>query len=914
MVGGDALPDAAELQPHDLAHHLVGQRVVRDRHQPPEQRRREHLQQRRTQGLGDGLRLGHQVRVAAQTHDQVAADVAGQQDDGVAEVDVAPFPILHPALVEDLEEEFVHVRVRLLDLVQQHHAVRPPPHRLGQHTAFAIPDITRGRALERGDGVRLLELAHVDGDDVLLAAVERLGQRQRRLGLAHARGAGEQEDADRLVRVVEPGARGLDAPGDHLQRVFLADHPLVERVGQLQHRLHLVLDHAPDGDAGPVLHHRRHRLLVHGRQDQRRVALVRGEFGLQRLQLGQRIGALAVGQRRGWVGLCVTGLRAQLGPQRQQAVDQRLLVVEPGLQFGLPRLLGRNRRLDPRLPVRDHHADRRLALDQATLHRQRLQPPLAVLQGGRRRVQAHRHPRTRRVQQAHRLVRQLPRRDVAVRQPDRRLDRLVEQHDAVVFLQHGRHAAQHVDRLGLVRLGHLHDLEAPGQRRILLDVLLVLGPGGRGDGAQLAAGQGGLEQVGRVARARCAARADQRVRLVDEQDDRLRGRLHLVDHAAQPALELALHAGTGLQQADVEHVQLHLLQLRRHVALHQPLRKPFDHRRLAHAGLAGEDRVVLAAAHQDVDDLADLLVAAGHRVQLARPRLLGQVDGVLLQRLLLAHRGRGDGVAGLARRGVRRLHRAGGFFRRAGDDLREVAAEHVGVHAVELAADLLQALEQPVRLEQAEQQVAGADLRRAELQRRVDPGALDRIRHRLGDVRDGGGAAGQAVQRGGQVRGEPAGVEAEVAQDAVQVAVLRVEQLRQPVLQLHIRIAPQLAEHERALDRLVGRGVELAEQGGAADFRHADLPWIVQVDRSGGRSRSGLTSRSARSGCGPRRPSQVLRPSRVRWPPWRVPSRSAGTSAPRSTGCTSHTSERPTNCRTHSRSASKADEPGRKRS
>jgi hypothetical protein len=54
--------------------------------------------------------------------------------------------------------------------------------------------------------VGLLELAHVDGDDVLLAAVEGLGERERRLGLAHARWAGEQEDADRLVGVVEPGA------------------------------------------------------------------------------------------------------------------------------------------------------------------------------------------------------------------------------------------------------------------------------------------------------------------------------------------------------------------------------------------------------------------------------------------------------------------------------------------------------------------------------------------------------------------------------------------------------------------------------------------------------------------------------------------------------------------------------------
>ena len=51
----------------------------------------------------------------------------------------------------------------------------------------------------------------------------------------------------------------------------------------------------------------------------------------------------------------------------------------------------------------------------------------------------------------------------------------------------------------LGRLLDLHDLEAAGQRGVLLEVLLVLGPGRGGDGAQLAAGQRGLEQVGRVA-------------------------------------------------------------------------------------------------------------------------------------------------------------------------------------------------------------------------------------------------------------------------------------------------------------------------------------------------------------------------------------------------------------------------------
>ena len=136
----------------------------------------------------------------------------------------------------------------------------------------------------------------------------------------------------------------------------------------------------------------------------------------------------------------------------------------------------------------------------------------------------------------------------------------------MVLLQRRGHAARHQDRLVFARLVHLHHLEAAGQRRIFLEVLLVLGPGGGGDRAQLAARQRRLEQVGGVPGAGCAARADQRVRLVDEQDDRLGRRLHFVDHLTQAVLELALHAGAGLQQADVERLQRDVLQRRRHIA------------------------------------------------------------------------------------------------------------------------------------------------------------------------------------------------------------------------------------------------------------------------------------------------------------------------------------------------------------
>ena len=72
-----------------------------------------------------------------------------------------------------------------------------------------------------------------------------------------------------------------------------------------------------------------------------------------------------------------------------------------------------------------------------------------------------------------------------------------------------------------------------------------------------------------------------------------------------------------------------------HVAVGDPLGQPLDHGRLADAGLADEHRVVLGPPRQDLDDPADLLLAADDRIELALPGQGGEVAGVLVQGLVL---------------------------------------------------------------------------------------------------------------------------------------------------------------------------------------------------------------------------------------------------------------------------------------
>ncbi len=56
------------------------------------------------------------------------------------------------------------------------------------------------------------------------------------------------------------------------------------------------------------------------------------------------------------------------------------------------------------------------------------------------------------------------------------------------------------------------------------------------------------------------------------------------------------------------------------VAADDPLGQALDDGGLADAGLADQDRVVLGAAGEHLDDAADLVVAADHRVELALAR------------------------------------------------------------------------------------------------------------------------------------------------------------------------------------------------------------------------------------------------------------------------------------------------------
>jgi hypothetical protein len=66
-----------------------------------------------------------------------------------------------------------------------------------------------------------------------------------------------------------------------------------------------------------------------------------------------------------------------------------------------------------------------------------------------------------------------------------------------------------------------------------------------------------------------------------------------------------------------------------------------------------------------------------------------------------------------------------------------------------------------------------------------------------------------------------------MANDAMQITVIGAQNLMQPMHQLDIRIASQLAKNGGTLDGLIKKWIELAKQGGTADLRHKHYPLVV---------------------------------------------------------------------------------------
>ena len=214
------------------------------------------------------------------------------------------------------------------------------------------------------------------------------------------------------------------------------------------------------------------------------------------------------------------------------------------------------------------------------------------------------------------------------------------------------------------------------------------------------------------------------------------------------------------------------------------------------------------------------------------------------------------------------------------DDRSQLGRENVGLNFLELARDRVQRVAQRAGLQHAEQERRAANLRLGKHQARIDPSALDGRLDVLGQVADRCRSARQPLERVGEIARKLRGPELETPHDAMDVAVLRLQDLLQPMRDLDIGVAAQLADDRCALERLVKQRIKLSEQSDAADFRHGEstqevvegTPTPLRAERATQHSQS--STRSPASDADLRVPIQVVQPRRDP-----CPSRAGGTSS-----------------------------------
>ena len=157
-----------------------------------------------------------------------------------------------PAIIENLEEDIEHLRVRFLDLVEQDDRVGPATHSLGELPPFLVADVARRRADQARDGVTFHVLRHVDSHDCLVIVEQELGKRASKLGLSHASRAEEDERPQWLVRIGQAGPSATDSVRDNVDGFVLADNAQMQPLLHLDELLDLTLDKAADRDPRPT--------------------------------------------------------------------------------------------------------------------------------------------------------------------------------------------------------------------------------------------------------------------------------------------------------------------------------------------------------------------------------------------------------------------------------------------------------------------------------------------------------------------------------------------------------------------------------------------------------------------------------------------------------------------------------------
>ena len=195
-------------------------------------------------------------------------------------------------------------------------------------------------------------------------------------------------------------------------------------------------------------------------------------------------------------------------------------------------------------------------------------------------------------------------------------------------------APQNLQRVLHVGLVDGDGLETALESRVLLDMLAVFIEGGGADDLNLAAGEGGLQNIGGVHAALGIPCAHDVVDFIDDEDDVAR-LANLLNEALHAAFKLTTELGACHKGGQIEKKDLLITELEGHFPLDDALGKTLGDGGFTYAGLTDEAGIVLLTAIENLHHTLDFLFAADDGVQLALAGALREVDAVVIEELAL---------------------------------------------------------------------------------------------------------------------------------------------------------------------------------------------------------------------------------------------------------------------------------------
>ena len=191
----------------------------------------------------------------------LGTQVRGHQNQGVLEVHRTALAVRQTSIVKHLQQRIEHVRMRLLDFIEQNHAVRMRTHSFGQLAAFFVPHVSRRSTDQTAYAMLFHIFAHVDTDKRVFAIEKFHSQSLRQFRLTHARRAQEEETANRRVLATKAATVTQNSFGHGFDSFVLANHAGMQTFVQVQQLCLFAFAKFCHRNARPTAYHKRNRLF-----------------------------------------------------------------------------------------------------------------------------------------------------------------------------------------------------------------------------------------------------------------------------------------------------------------------------------------------------------------------------------------------------------------------------------------------------------------------------------------------------------------------------------------------------------------------------------------------------------------------------------------------------------------------------